>query len=321
MAKVIEDSLIRKVKLGRSNILVSNIAIGTLPFASYRDNKKKDFLSLVSYAYNIGINLFDTAEIYDNYELLGKALKDFNDAIVITKAYSVDRDDVDRSLLKARRLMGRDIDVFLLHEQESSLTIKGHIEALEYLNKLRESGDLKAVGISTHRISGVKGALGYSDLIDIVMTIINFSGLGISDGSREDMEKAIKDCFSSNIGIIGMKILGGGHLLKDIDMAFAYIRNLSFVHSFLIGVEDVEELELDIGLINGIVSTDGVKSAKIKEKYIEVEPWCTGCGLCVSRCSQGAISIVGGKAKVDREKCVLCSYCAQVCPDFSIKVI
>lgn len=320
MAKIIEGPFIRKVKLGRSDILVSNIALGTLPFASYRNNRK-DLLSLVSYAYSMGINLFDTAEIYDNYELLGRAIRNLNDTVVITKAYSISRNDVDRSLLKARRSLGRDVDIFLLHEQESSLTLKGHMEALEYLNTLRERGDLKAVGISTHKVNGVRGALEYSGLIDIVMTIINFTGLGISDGSREEMERAVKDCFSLNIGVIGMKILGGGHLIKDIDRAFAYIRNLDFVHSFLIGVEDTEELRLDIALINGSISGDEIDKVNVKEKHLEIEPWCTGCGLCVSRCSQRAISIVNNRAKVDREKCVLCSYCAQICPDFSIKIV
>ena len=291
-----------------------------MPFASYRDNRK-DFLSLVSYACSLGINLFDTAEIYDNYELLGRALKGFEDVFVITKSYAITREDVDRSLLRARRSMQRDADIFLLHEQESSLTLKGHMEALEYLNKLKENGDLRATGISTHRVGGVKGALEYSDLIDIIMTILNFSGLGITDGNRDDMEMAIKDCFSFDIGTIGMKILGGGHLLRDINRVFSYVRRLDFIHSFLIGVEDREELEMDIRLINGLISGDTISVVKGKERYIEIEPWCTGCGLCVDRCSQGAISIVNCKAEVDKEKCVLCSYCAQVCPDFSIKVV
>lgn len=320
MVETIEKPSIRKVILGKCNIVVSNIALGTLPFASYRNNKK-DFLSLVSYAYSIGINLIDTAEIYDNYELLGNALRRFKDIFVITKSYAVTKEDVDKSLLKAKRLIGRDIDIFLLHEQESSLTIKGHIEALEYLNKLKEDGDIRATGISTHKVSGVRGALEYSSLIDIVMTILNFSGLGIIDGSRKDMEIAVKDCYNSNIGIIGMKVLGGGHLLKDIDRAFTYIRNLDFVHSFLIGVEDAEELEVDINLFNDFTSDNIIRRANRKDRYIEIEPWCTGCGVCIDRCSQRAISIVNGKARVDREKCVLCSYCAQVCPDFSIKVV
>jgi len=321
MVKTFESPAVRKVRLGKSNLTVSNIALGTLPFASYRNNKN-DFFALVSYAYDIGINLFDTAEIYENYELLGKALIGLEDVIVISKSHAIDKRDVDRSLLTARRLMGREVDIFLLHEQESALTIKGHLDALEYMHKLKERGDLKAIGISTHKVGGVRGALNFLELIDVVMAIVNYAGLGIHDGTRETMESAIFDCFNADIGIIGMKVLGGGHLLRIIDKAIGYVRELNFVHSFLIGVETIDELKLDLALFSGIeIEKDLIEGCKKKIRHIEIEPWCTGCGICVDRCGQKALRLIDGKVEVITERCVLCSYCAQVCPDFSIKVV
>ncbi|MGC8972231.1 MAG: aldo/keto reductase [bacterium] len=321
MAETIKSSIIRKVKLGKSNLYVSNISLGTLPFASYRNNKN-DLCTLISYAYSVGINLFDTAEIYENYELLGKALKGLSDALVITKSYAIDRKAVDKSLLTAKRLMKRDIDIFMLHEQESSFTVEGHIDALEYMKKLKEKGDLRAIGISTHRISGVKAVLEFLELIDIVMAIVNYAGLGIYDGTMETMESALLDCYNTNIGIIGMKVFGGGHLLRTIDKAIGYIKNLDFIHSFLIGTENVEELKLDIALFNGVeVDKNLIENSKRKPRHIEIEPWCTGCGICVDRCGQKALKLVNGRVEVITDKCVLCSYCAQVCPDFSIKVV
>jgi len=317
--KAISDISIKKVALGNTGIYVSNIGIGTLPFASYRGDRK-DISSLIEYAHNVGINLFDTAEIYENYKLLGKALKSYPNAILIYKSYAVTRQDIEESILKARRELKRDIDIFLLHEQESILTLRGHIEALEHLYKLKEKGDLRGIGISTHRISGVEGAIEFG--LDIVISIINLTGLGISDGTREEMERVLAKCYKMGIGVIGMKILGGGHLLPRIKDALDYARNLKFIHSYLIGVESIEELELDIKLINGISVEDRQLITKnLKEKHIEIEPWCTGCGVCIDRCKQGAIKIVNGKAFVIREKCVLCSYCAQACPDFSIKLV
>lgn len=321
MVEAIEGSVIRKVRLGKSNLLVSNIALGTLPFASYR-NSKNNLSELISYAYSIGINLFDTAEIYDNYELLGESLRRLDNAFVITKSYAVDEKDIDNSLLKATRLMKRDVDIFMLHEQESNLTIKGHLKALEYMYKLKERGDIKAVGISTHRVSGVKGALTFLGLIDVVMAIVNYAGLGICDGDREEMESALLDCYNADIGIIGMKVFGGGHLTGAIDRAIGYIKDLNFVHSFLLGVETIDELRLDLALFGGLqVEGTLLEGCKKKTRRIEIEPWCTGCGICVDRCGQGALKLVNGKVEVNFDRCVLCSYCAQVCPDFSIKVV
>lgn len=321
MAETIEDSVIRKVRLGKSDLLVSSIALGTLPFASYRNNRK-DFSELISYACSIGINLFDTAEIYDNYELLGRSLKGVYNAFVITKSYAVNEKDVDRSLLKAKRLMNRDVDIFMLHEQESILTMKGHIKALEYMYKLKERGDLKAIGISTHRISGVRGVLSFLEFIDVVMTVINYAGLGIYDGDREEMESALLDCYNANVGVIGMKVFGGGHLTRSIDRAIRYIKDLDFIHTFLLGVETIDELKLDVSLLGGLqVEETLLEKSKKKTRRIEIEPWCTGCGICVDRCGQGALKLINGKVEILFDKCVLCSYCAQVCPDFSIKVV
>jgi Na+-translocating ferredoxin:NAD+ oxidoreductase RNF subunit RnfB len=45
------------------------------------------------------------------------------------------------------------------------------------------------------------------------------------------------------------------------------------------------------------------------------EGLCTGCGLCVSPCAEGAIVMVDGKAKVIREElCDGAGFCLGVCP-------
>ena len=41
---------------------------------------------------------------------------------------------------------------------------------------------------------------------------------------------------------------------------------------------------------------------------------CVGCGACVEVCPAQAISMVGGKAKINADKCVDCGKCGQVCP-------
>ncbi|MHB1166916.1 MAG: ATP-binding protein [Carboxydocellales bacterium] len=54
----------------------------------------------------------------------------------------------------------------------------------------------------------------------------------------------------------------------------------------------------------------------IKRKMVKInQELCTGCGLCVTPCAEGAITLVDGKAKVVREElCDGAGYCLAVCP-------
>jgi len=58
-------------------------------------------------------------------------------------------------------------------------------------------------------------------------------------------------------------------------------------------------------------------------KIIEIdESKCTGCGLCVEACAEGAVEIVGGKAKVIRD--ALCDgfgACLGECPEGALRIV
>ncbi len=47
---------------------------------------------------------------------------------------------------------------------------------------------------------------------------------------------------------------------------------------------------------------------------------CVGCGDCIPRCAQKAISMVKEKARINAEKCVGCGECILVCPQRAIQI-
>jgi ferredoxin len=48
---------------------------------------------------------------------------------------------------------------------------------------------------------------------------------------------------------------------------------------------------------------------------------CTGCGKCIERCPEGAISFdEKGQAQVDQDKCTGCGKCTKACPFEAISI-
>ncbi len=50
------------------------------------------------------------------------------------------------------------------------------------------------------------------------------------------------------------------------------------------------------------------------------EEKCIGCGVCVSKCLQGALSMVGEKANIQDELCIGCGYCLDFCLQDALKL-
>jgi nitroreductase/NAD-dependent dihydropyrimidine dehydrogenase PreA subunit len=59
----------------------------------------------------------------------------------------------------------------------------------------------------------------------------------------------------------------------------------------------------------------------MEDNQIEIDmDLCTGCGLCVTVCPTGTISLIEGKATVSGEESISCGHCKAVCPLKAIRV-
>lgn len=313
------------VYLGDTSIKVSKLCFGSLTVSPLQANLSiEEGAEIIKYAYSRGINFIDTAELYSNYSYIKEVLKsiDREKYIIATKSYSYSDKTAQLSLEKALREINTDyIDIFLLHEQESEHTIRGHYEAIEYFLKAKELGKIKAFGISTHRVEGVIAANKYKE-IEIIHPIINKIGLGILDGTIEDMLSAVEIAFKNGKGIYGMKPLAGGHLINQVEEAFNFVKQIPYIHSIAIGMQSCDEVNANINLLeHGYIPDKIKKITESKERRLHIADWCIGCRKCIETCQHGAIEIVDGKAKSVLDRCVLCGYCAAKCPEFCIKVI
>ena len=311
-------------ELGKTGIKVSKLCFGSLTMGPLQRNLSfEEGASLIRYGYERGINFLDSAELYETYPHIKEALKyiDRSDYVIASKCYAYSKETAEESFEKALRGLDTDyIDIFMLHEQMSGLTIKGHYEAIEYFMKMKSQGKIRAFGISTHYVAAVRAALKYPE-IQVIHPITNINGLGIQDGTMDDMYDALKAYKANGGGVYGMNPLGGGNLLSNVEACFDAVLNLDVLDSVAFGMQSFDEIDYNVKRVNGeIIPLDLKARVSGHTKKIQIADWCIKCGACVKKCDHHALRLENDEILVDRSKCVLCGYCSSVCPEFCIKV-
>lgn len=310
--------------LGKTGINVSRICFGALTIGPLQaDLTLKEGARVLRQALELGVNFIDTAKIYNTYPYIREAIKGFkNDVIIASKSYDYTYEGMRQSIEEALKELNRDyIDIFMLHEQESALTLRGHAAAIEYLLYAKKAGLIRTIGISTHHIAAVLAAAEMPE-IEVIHPIINLNGIGIQDGTPTQMLQAIKLAYSKGKGLYGMKSLGGGNLLNMAEEALNYVLNIDELSSVAIGMRAEVEVFYNVAYFSGeTISTEIKNQLHQQPRKLHIEDWCKNCGECIKRCQASALSKGISRVFVDQEKCRLCGYCASVCPEFCIKVI
>ncbi|MEE0777288.1 MAG: aldo/keto reductase [Bacillota bacterium] len=312
--------------LGQTDIMVSPITFGALTIGPIHKNLSlQKGADVIRQALDLGVNLIDTAECYETYSYIREALKGYHQEVHVTsKSYAWNRQLMEKAFEEARRELNRDkLDIFLLHEQESGLTIQGHWEAVEYLIEQKAKNRLTAIGISTHAVNAVRAAADLKEM-DVIHPLINKYGHGIIDGTRDDMLSAIAYAAKRGKGLYGMKALAGGKLADKAEECCRWAYHIPGLSSFAIGMKSPREVRINVAWALGEEpQADDLAEYIVEKRHIEVTDRCVACGQCLRRCGQRAISLEedADKAFIDETKCVLCGYCRDNCDQDAISII
>jgi aryl-alcohol dehydrogenase-like predicted oxidoreductase len=184
----------KKYSLGKTEIKVTELCFGALPIGPLQSNiSVEKGAKLIRASLERGINFIDTAEAYKTYPHIRKALEGYNGEVIIaTKSSAETYKKMEQSIKDALESLGRSyIDIFLLHAARVTPSVfEERAGALKCLNDYKAKGVVRAIGISTHVMEIVSRATKVKE-IDIIFPIINKLGMGIIDGSVDDMGKAI----------------------------------------------------------------------------------------------------------------------------------
>ena len=184
-------------KLGSS---VTRLGLGALPMGPLqRKLTPAEGAEVVRAAVSNGITFIDTATLYGTYEHIAGGLRGLNGTVTIaTKTHArKDRATAREHVEKALKELGRDrIDIMLCHCGRTPFTEELWGPTFETLVSAREKGTVAMVGISTHSIQNVRDAARHPE-IDVIHPLINMKGMGIIDGTADEMLEAIGEAHSA----------------------------------------------------------------------------------------------------------------------------
>ncbi len=202
---------------GKTNVLVSEIGLGTWQLGGvwgepYDKARANDILKA---AFDSGVNLLDTADIYNAGESelsISAFLKDKKDVFVVTKCgralephtpemYTIDAMEkfIDGSI---ERLGTEQLDMVLLHCPPSE--VYDNAELFAGLDRLKASGKIAHYGVSVEKVSEAITAVNNYD-VSAVEIIFNMFRL-------KPMEEFFALAKQKNVGIIVRVPLASGLL-------------------------------------------------------------------------------------------------------------
>ena len=214
------------VNLGNTEIKISKIALGCMGFGRPSPNfltwtvaDEKVCETMVAKALDLGINYFDTANIYTNGDselYLGKTLKNLGikreNVVIETKVFfnegKLSKDAINREIDGSLKRLNMDyVDIYMIHRFDYDHPIE---ETLETLDNLVKAGKVRALGASamfayqfyTMQIAAEKNNLTPFSVMQNHYNLIY----------REDERDLIPSCQLFNTTIAPYSPLAGGHL-------------------------------------------------------------------------------------------------------------
>ncbi len=316
----------RTLELGNTGLTVSEVGFGGIPIIRLAT---AEAVTILRRAYDLGITLYDTANMYlDSEEKMGTAFDGIRDKVVLaTKSLKRDRAggtaDIELSL---KRLRTDYIDLFQIHQlslEADYEKITGPDGALEAVFRAKEDGRIRHVGLTSHSIEMAIKLLetGLFSTIQFPFNFIESKPIEVLHPLARELE----------IGILAMKPFGGG-VLDDGELCFKFLRQHPDVIP-LPGFDAVEQVDQIVALYDKENAVSEADLAAMEGWRAELgQEFCRRCEYC-QPCEHGVMitpamnypivarrmsgrKAAGFAAKMMESvrNCIECGECTDRCP-------
>lgn len=160
-------------ELGKSGIKVSVVGLGCWPMGgeAWGGADDEESIRTIHRSLDLGVNLFDTAEAYGrgrSEEVLGRGLLGKRSQAVISSkaaAHHLAPEEIVGALEGSlKRLQTDYLDVYFVHWPVAEIPLS---ETIGKLEELRQSGKIRAIGVSNFRVDQLEEAMKWGQ-IDVV---------------------------------------------------------------------------------------------------------------------------------------------------------
>ena len=220
------------VKLGKTGLEVSRICLGCMTFGEPDRGthpwtlKEEESRLIIRQALELGINFFDTANVYSDgtsEEFVGRAIKDFakrDDVVLATKlngrmrpgpnGAGLSRKAIFAEIDNSLRRLGTDyVDLYQIHRWDNTTPIE---ETLEALHDVVKAGKARYIGASSMFAWQFSKALYTSKLHGWTSFVSMQNHLNLLN--REEEREMLPLCVDQGIGVLPWSPLARGRLTR-----------------------------------------------------------------------------------------------------------
>jgi aryl-alcohol dehydrogenase-like predicted oxidoreductase len=279
------------INLGNTGLKVSRICLGMMTYGTpaWRDwvLPEADSRPIIRRALEVGINFFDTADVYSlgvSEEITGRALRDFarrDEVILATKVNFAMSDDVnDRGLSRKHILQGIDnslrrlgtdyVDLYQTHRWDNETPIE---ETMEALHDVVKAGKALYIGASSMYVWQFAKAQYTADLHGWTRFVSMQNHWNLV--YREEEREMVPFCIDQGVGLIPWSPLARGFLAgnrtREQYGPTTRAKSDGFAHDMYYQPEDFDVLDRAIQL----AEERGVKPAQLALAWLLHKPGVT----------------------------------------------
>ena len=299
-------------EFGKTGEKISALGFGCMRFPEYKkddgqncvDQDKVD--EMIAYAYENGVNYFDTAPYYCNSNsesALGHAVKNFRDKVLISTKCPMDNglnaDGYRRHLEQSLDCLGTDhVDFYhfwsINRDVYDNMILKEGL--LEEAAKAKEEGLIRHISFSFHdHPSAIRHIVDTSEEQGVKMESM-LCQYNLLDRSNEEMIKYVHE---KGLGTVAMGPVGGGRLAAPTDLyakltgkssiatyelAFKFCLGNPNLNCALSGMQNLDMVKKNVEVASNETAFSeeewkqlGIAMEELK-KFSEL--YCTGCKYC-----------------------------------------